>query len=91
MTYFYKLTQSGKGIVTTTAPLKQTTETKNIGGIEVPVKVQNRDVSFGFTAVSADVSAQMNLSIGEELPLELTDKPVKNQEGEIIPNMFWAH
>jgi hypothetical protein len=31
--YFYKFTQTGKGIVTSTAPLSQTMETKTIGGI----------------------------------------------------------
>ena len=91
MTYFYKLTQTGKGIVTTTAPLNKTTEIKNIGGVETEVRVQNQYVSFGFTAISADTAAQMNLAIGDELPLEITDKPVKNKDGEVIPNMFWAH
>jgi hypothetical protein len=33
----------------------------------------------------------MNLAIGDELPLEITDKPVKNKDDEVIPNMFWAH
>ena len=39
MTYFYKLTQTGKGIVTTTAPLNKTTEIKNIGGVETEVSL----------------------------------------------------
>lgn len=90
--YFYKFTKSGKAIVTTTAPLGQTIETKNIGGIEVPVRVQSQDVSFGFTAIDAGLSSSMNLQVGDELPLEITDKPVVNTEtGEVIPNLFWAH
>jgi len=89
--YFYKFTQSRKGIVSTTAPLGQTTEIKIIGGVETEVRVQSNDVSFGFTAVSAETAAQMSIQVGDALPLVLTDKAVKNKEGEVIPNMFWAH
>lgn len=89
--HFLRFTQTGKGLVTSTAPLNQTTQTKNIGGVEVPVRVQTGDVKFGFTAVSAELSAQMSLQVGDVLPLVLTDKPVVNtQTGEVIPNLYWA-
>ena len=42
--YFYKFTQTGKGIVTSTAPLSQTMETKQIGGVDVQVRVQTGEV-----------------------------------------------
>ncbi len=90
--HFYKFTQTGKGIVTSTAPLSQTMETKQIGGIEVPVRVQTGDVKFGFTAISPELSASMKLQVGDKLPLEITDKPVVNNvTGEVVPNLYWAH
>lgn len=95
--YFYKFTNSNKGIVTTDQPLNGGPTrkiTKSIGGVEMEV-LQQRDqiegLKFGFTAISPDVVAQMNLQVGDELPLELTDKVVTNREGEPIPNMYWAH
>ena len=90
--YFYKFTQTGKGIVTSTAPLNQTMETKKIGGVEVSVRVQTKDVKFGFTAIDEGLAASMKLQVGDELPLEITDKPVVNSTtGEVIPNLYWAH
>lgn len=94
--YFYKFTQTKKGIVTTTQPLTgMNTVTKMIGGIEVPVREQsgtNGEVKFGFTAISSELADKMNLQVGDELPLEITDKAVVNNvTGEIIPNLFWAH
>ena len=77
--YFYKLTKSATGIVSTSEPCKDLADAKG------------KNLKFGFTTVSADTAAQMNLAIGDELPLEITDKPVKNKDGEVIPNMFWAH
>lgn len=95
--YFYKFTNSNKGIVTTEQPLTGGATkkiTKNIGGVHMEV-LQQRDqiegLKFGFTAISPDVAAQMDLKVGDELPLELTDKAVKNREGEEIPNLYWAH
>tara|TARA_R100000951_G_C2648692_1_gene183569 strand:+ start:1490 stop:1774 length:285 start_codon:yes stop_codon:yes gene_type:complete len=93
MLYFYKLTQSGKGIVTSSAPLTGSkTVTKEIGGMSIEVRVQGaQDVKFGFTAVDPSASAKMNLQVGDELPLELTDKRVVNSEtGEQISNLYWA-
>lgn len=95
--YFYKFTSTNKGIVTTEQPLSGGTSKstiKVIGGVETEV-LQQRDrvdgLKFGFTAISPDVAMQMNLAVGDELPLELTDKPVKNRDGEVIPDLFWAH
>ena len=94
--YFYKFTQSRKGIVTTTEPLTGTMEstTKNIGGVEIQVRQQatSNDVQFGFTAISPELADQMDLQVGDELPLVITDKQVvNNTTGELIPNLFWAH
>jgi len=94
MAYFFKLTQKGAGIVTSSEPLTQTTETKTIGGVAMPVRQQvgsAGEVKFGFTAVDPEVASQMDLQVGDELPLEITDKPVTNKEGEVVPNLFWAH
>ena len=94
--YFYKFTQTKKGIVTSTQPLTgMNTVTKMIGGIEVPVREQsgaNGEVKFGFTAISPELASKMNLQVGDELPLEITDKPVVNNlTGEVIPNLYCAH
>ena len=94
MAYFFKLTQSGAGIVTSSESLTQTTETKTIGGVTTLVRKQvgsTGEVKFGFTAVDPAVAAQMNLQVGEELPLEITDKQVTNKAGEVVPNLYWAH
>ena len=93
--YFYKFTQTKKGIVTSTEPLTgtQETTTKMIGGVEVSVRKQNTtgEVKFGFTAISPELASQMNLQVGDELPLELTEKQVVNTTtGELIPNLYWA-
>lgn len=91
MSYFYKFTQSGKGIVTSSEPLTgQSAETKTLGGVEVPVRKQTGDVKFGFTAVDPALSKQMQVQVGDELPLEITSKPVQNEDGDDIPNLFWA-
>lgn len=94
--YFYKFTQTKKGIVTSTEPLTgMKTTTKLIGGIEVPVREQagaTGEIKFGFTAISPELAEKMNLQVGDALPLEITDKPVVNNvTGEIIPNLYWAH
>ena len=88
--YFYKFTQTKKGIVTSTQPIG----TKLINGIEVPVREMSgsqSEVKFGFTAIKPELAAQMNVAVGDELPLEITDKPVLDGNGEAIPNLFWAH
>ena len=94
--YFYKFTQTKKGIVTSTEPLTgQKTTTKMIGGIEVPVREQTGatgEVKFGFTAISPELASKMELQVGDKLPLELTDKQVVNNvTGEVVPNLYWAH
>jgi hypothetical protein len=94
--YFYKFTQTKKGIVTSTEPLTGlNTTTKMIGGVEVPVREQTGatgDVKFGFTAISPELASKMNLQVGDKLPLELTDKQVVNNvTGEVVPNLYWAH
>lgn len=94
--YFYKFTQTNKGIVTSTQPLTGLNSvTKMIGGIEVPVREQsgaNGEVKFGFTAISPELASKMKLQVGDKLPLEITDKAVVNNvTGEVIPNLFWAH
>ncbi len=92
--YFYKYTQSKKAIITTTRPLAGIrTKTKNIDGIETP---SNDPVlpklRFGFTVINPELADQMNLQVGDPLPLEITDKVVVNSAtGEIIPNLYWAH
>jgi len=88
--YFYKFTQTKKGIVTSTQPIG----TKLIGGVEVPVREMSgsqSEVKFGFTAITPELAAQMNVAVGDELPLEITDKPVLDGNGEAIPKLFWAH
>lgn len=92
--YFYKYTQSKKGLITTTRPLSGIkTTTKNIDGDELLSKdTITQELKFGFTAISPELADKMNLQVGDELPLEITDKPVVNTAtGEIIPNMYWAH
>lgn len=93
--FFYAFTQIKKGIVTSTEPLTgMKTSTKMIGGVEVQVRERSGEqgeVKFGYTAIKPEAAAQMNLSVGDELPLELTDKPVVDSSGEVIPNLFWAH
>ncbi len=89
--YFYKFTQTKKGIVSSTQPMKGT---NLISDVEVPVREMSgsqSEVKFGFTAIKPEAAAQMNLSVGDELPLELTDKPVVDSNGEVISNLFWAH
>lgn len=86
-----------KGLLSTTEPLtgKLETEMKTLGGVPTPVKQQGKqtkDIKFGFTAVDPELARQMKFQVGDELPLEITDKPVINmQTGEVIPNLFWAH
>ena len=93
--YFHKFTQTKKGIVTSTEPLTgMSTKTKMIGGVEVEVREQTGatgEVKFGFTAIKPEMADQMNLKAGDELPLEITEKPVIDSNGEAIPNLFWAH
>jgi len=93
--FFYKFTTTKKGLVTSTEPLTgMKTSTKIIGGVEVQVREQagaTGEIKFGYTAIKPEAAAQMNLSVGDELPLELTDKPVVDGNGEAIPNLFWAH
>jgi len=84
-----------KGIVSSTEPLTGlSTVTKNIGGVEVQVREQSNasgNVKFGFTAIDPEMAAQMQLEVGDPLPLTLTDKSVTDKEGNIVPNLFWAH
>lgn len=91
--FFYKFTQSKKGLITTTRPLTGTkTLTKNIDGVEFLSKdTITQELKFGYTAISPELADKMNLQVGDKLPLEITDKPVVNSAGEIIPNMYWAH
>jgi len=77
--YFYKFTQTKKGIVTSTIPKH---------------KIDNHPtlkVKFGFTAIEPEFAAQMNVAVGDELPLEITEKAVVDGDGNVIPNLFWAH
>ncbi len=93
--YFWKFTESKKGIVTSTIPLTGAkTTTKTIGGVAVPVREQiggDGDVKFGFTAIDPKLAAQMQVNVGDELPLEITDKPVLGEDDAPVPNLFWAH
>lgn len=76
--YFYKFTQTKKGLVTSSQPLN----------LEIN---KTKDVVFGFTAISPELASQMNLKVGDELPLNLTEKQVINTTtGELIPNLYWA-
>ena len=99
--YFYKFTQSKRGIVTSERPLEgeRETRTKNIGGVTISVPVQSsgntakgkQGMKFGFTAIAPEAAAKMNLNVGDELPLELTDKQVISPDGEVLENLYWAH
>jgi len=92
--FFYKFTQSKKGLITTTRPLTGTkTLAKNIDGVELLSKdTITQELKFGFTVINPELANKMNLQVGDKLPLEITDKPVVNTAtGEIIPNMYWAH
>ena len=92
--YFYKFTSSRKGIVTSTIPLTGAkTTTKTIGGVQVEVRQQiqgDGDVKFGFTAIAPELAAKMQVNVGDELPLILTDKPVLDKDDAPVPNLFWA-
>jgi hypothetical protein len=95
--YYYKTTKTNKGLVTSEHPLTEhplEIVIKEIGGYNVEVRQQRADIEgmrFGFTAISPEARAKMELTKGDELPLTITDKPVRNSAGEIIPNLFWAH
>ena len=72
--YFHKFTTTKKGLVTSTEPLTgMKTSTKMIGGVEVEVREQTGatgEIKFGFTAIKPEQADQMNLSVGDELPLD---------------------
>ena len=95
--HFYRFTTTMKGIVSSTEPLNGKLESivKPMGGVQAPIKQQGKqtkEIKFGFTAVDPELARQMKFQVGDELPLEITDKPVINtQTGEVIPNLFWAH
>ena len=53
--FYFKITESNKGLITSDSPLTGVqTITKNIGGRDVEVRQQagNGNVKFGFTAIS---------------------------------------
>ena len=96
--YYFKITESNKGLITSDSPLTGVqTITKNIGGRDVEVRQQagNGNVKFGFTAISPEdgMALRAELKVGDELKsLELTEKKVVNQStGEEFDNLDWAH
>jgi prephenate dehydratase len=95
MVYFFKFTSNMKGIVSSTEPLTGlNTITKNIGGVEVKVREQSNasgNVKFGFTAIDPEMAAQMQLKVGDPIDLEITEKNVTDKQGNVVPNLYWAH
>ena len=96
--FYFKITESNKGLITSDSPLTGVqTITKNIGGRDVEVRQQagNGNVKFGFTAISPEdgMALRAKLKVGDELKsLELTEKKVVNQStGEEFDNLYWAH
>ena len=96
--YYFKITESNKGLITSDSPLTGVqTITKNIGGrnVEVRQHAGNGNVKFGFTAISPEdgMALRAELKVGDELKsLELTEKKVVNQStGEEFDNLYWAH
>ena len=96
--FYFKITESNKGLITSDSPLTGVqTITKNIGGRDVEVRQQagNGNVKFGFTAISPEdgMALKAELNVGDEIAsLELTEKKVVNQStGEEFDNLYWAH
>lgn len=96
--YYFKITASNKGLITSDAPLTGIkTVTKKIGSREFEVRQQagNGNVRFGFTAIDPEdgMALKAELKVGDEIPsLELTNKKLVSQEtGEEFDNLFWAH
>ena len=96
--YYFKITESNKGLITSDSPLTGVqTITKQIGERKVEVSQQagNGNVKFGFTAISPEdgMALRAELKVGDELKsLELTEKKVVNQStGEEFDNLYWAH
>ena len=96
--YYFKITESNKGLITSDAPLSGVqTVTKKIGSREFEVRQQagNGNVRFGFTAISPEdgMALKAELKVGDEIAsLELTEKKVVNQStGEEFDKLYWAH
>ena len=96
--FYFKITESNKGLITSDSPLTGVqTITKNIGGRDVEVRQQagHGNVKFGFTAIIPEdgMALRAELKVGDELKsLELTEKKVVNQStGEEFDNLYWAH
>jgi hypothetical protein len=96
--YYFKITESNKGLITSDAPLSGVnTVTKKIGSREFEIRQQagNGNVKFGFTAISPEdgMALRAELQVGDEISsLEITDKKVKNQTtGVEFDNLYWAH
>ena len=92
--FFYVFTQTKRGIVTSTKPLTGIKTSTQRVSVEFKVRRQagtQGEVKFGFTAIKPEIAAQMNVAVGDELPLVLTEKPVVDGDGNVIPNLFWAH
>lgn len=97
MLYFHGFTQTKKGIITRTSKERATVKIveKEMGGVIVETKQLVGDngieVKYGFTAVNPEQASKMKIADGDEMPLQITDKPVVDKEtGEVRPNLFWA-
>lgn len=97
MLYFHGFTKTKKGIITRTSKARATVKIveKEMGGTIVETKQlvgdDGLEVKYGFTPVNPEHAAKMKVEDGDELPLEITDKPVVDKEtGEVRPNLFWA-
>lgn len=86
MVYFIKALQSGKGLVV--AEKKLTTTTVMINGVEREFRDQGGRI--GFIATINDDARTWNLEKDDELPFRITDKPVRDKDNNIVPNLYWA-
>ena len=72
--FYFKITESNKGLITSDSPLTGVqTITKNIGGRDVEVRQQagNGNVKFGFTAISPEdgMALRAELKVGGEIEI----------------------
>ena len=84
MVYFIKVTEQGNGIVV--GEKKLSTKLVNINGVEREVRTQGGRLGF----IAWQNAAECNCEKGQPLPFNLTDKPVRTKDKEVIPNLFWC-
>lgn len=88
MMYFVKALKSGKGLVVAEELLTKRAVTMPDGS----VREFNRQGKgkLGFVACVGFSAHDLILNRGDEMDLNITDVPVKDKDGKIIPNLYWA-